>query len=234
MLQMCSFTFQTRYLAGRWMKALRGPNSILTSSWGATFLRCTGVMLMFRLPEHCQKNDEIFNQKCKRPLVVERFTNERQLGIKQKKVWSLSASGGFNRKSKIIKCSFCFQQPSQAFPQEIRMVEECRWSGLSPVKPQNKYVQSSLHRDRINHEDGEKWLWEWPTHSVFEVGYVDVPAQSDKVHVNYTEFGREEVEVDHLSWRPNTPVSLQTSRVYTAEKPTDASMWSVCSLNINL
>lgn len=59
---------------------------------------------------------------------------------------------------------------------------------------------------------------EWPTHSVFEEGYVDVPAQSDEVHVNYTEFGREEVEVDHLSWRPNTPVSLQTSTQFTQPK----------------
>lgn len=56
------------------------------------------------------------------------------------------------------------------------------------------------------------------THPVFEVGDVDIPAQCDKVHVHYTEFGREEVEVDHLSWRPNTPVSLQKRTDYKAEK----------------
>lgn len=60
---------------------------------------------------------------------------------------------------------------------------------------------------------------EWPTHSVIKVGYVDVPAQSDKVHVNYPEFGREEVEVDHLSWRPNTPVSLQEAQFTQLKNP---------------
>ena len=46
------------------------------------------------------------------------------------------------------------------------------------------------------------------TYPVFEVGQVGVPPQGDKVDVHHTEFGREEVEVDHLSGRPNTPVSL--------------------------
>lgn len=58
-------------------------------------------------------------------------------------------------------------------------------------------------------------------HPVFEVGEVDVPAQRDDVHVNDAEFWREEVEVDHLSWRPDTPVSLQAE-----DRP--ISHWGVC------
>lgn len=63
---------------------------------------------------------------------------------------------------------------------------------------------------------------------MFEVGDVDIPAQCDKVHVHYTELGREEVEVDHLSWRPNTPVSLQ-NRTITKVKNTDVLMGKVSS-----
>lgn len=66
------------------------------------------------------------------------------------------------------------------------------------------------------------------THSVFEVGYVDIPAQSNKVHVNDSEFGREEVEVDQLSWRPNTPVSLQTSTQLTQLKNPQMHRCEVC------
>lgn len=105
------------------------------------------------------------------------------------------------------------------------MVGELRRSGLCPGKhttlnQSSRALHIQTERGRLNDDDEERSFgMATLTHSVFEVGYVDVPAQSDKVHVNYPEFGGEEVEVDHLSWRPNTPVSLQEAQFTQLKNP---------------
>lgn len=39
----------------------------------------------------------------------------------------------------------------------------------------------------------------WLTYFVFKVGQIGVPTKADNVDIRDTEFGREVVEVDHLS-----------------------------------
>lgn len=43
---------------------------------------------------------------------------------------------------------------------------------------------------------------------MFEVGQIDIPAQRDEVDVDDPIFGRDKVEVDHLSSGPHTTVCL--------------------------
>lgn len=50
------------------------------------------------------------------------------------------------------------------------------------------------------------------TYFVFEVGQIDIPAQGDEVYVNDPIFGRDEVEVDHLSSRPHATVCLEATK----------------------
>lgn len=44
--------------------------------------------------------------------------------------------------------------------------------------------------------------------SVFEVGEVSVPSQSNYIHIKDTKLGWQEVEIYHLSCWPNTPIGL--------------------------
>lgn len=50
------------------------------------------------------------------------------------------------------------------------------------------------------------------TYLVFEVGQIDIPAQGDEVDVDDAIFGRDEVEVNHLSRWPHAAVCLEETK----------------------
>lgn len=47
---------------------------------------------------------------------------------------------------------------------------------------------------------------------MFEVGQIDIPAQGDEVDVDDPIFGRDKVEVDHLSSGPHATICLDVTK----------------------